>query len=327
MKTIEKILLIGLGSIGKRHLANLQKIRPEIQIFILTSKKDSDFGLGKYVSTLDEALSHKPHAAIVCNPSTVHLQTSMRLVEEGVHVLIEKPLSSSLEGVKSFASYVESNKARVMVAYNLRFRDSLEFFKKIIDNKTYGEVFSVISEVGQYLPDWRPGSDYRVGVSANKNLGGGALLELSHELDYLSWIFGIPVSISSNLMKVTSLEIDVEDYVSSELIFTKGERFIPCHVHLDFIQKKPCRFCKVICSEGELTWDAIKDQVIFHDSKEVLFQGSRNTNDSYIDELNSFIECLEKGIEFKSTLNESVLVMKIIQAIRSSSASGSVVSI
>ena len=107
-----------------------------------------------------------------------------------------------------------AKKAKTVLAigYNLRFLSSLQKFKSILDDKIIGDVWSVRSEVGQFLPSWRPNSDYRKGVSAQYALGGGVLLELSHDIDYLRWIFGEVAWVQAVLAQQSDLEIDVERF-------------------------------------------------------------------------------------------------------------------
>ena len=111
----------------------------------------------------------------------------------------------------SLINICQSKKIALMTAYNLRFQPSLQEFRKQIKQQRIGKILSVRVEVGQYLPNWRPESDYRKGVSAQKKLGGGVLLELSHEIDYISWIFGDYKWVKAHISKQSNLEIDVED--------------------------------------------------------------------------------------------------------------------
>ena len=105
--------------------------------------------------------------------------------------------------------------SKIGVAYNLRYLPSAKKVKHIISERVLGRLTNVHIECGQYLPDWRPGTDYRLGVSAQKKLGGGALLELSHELDYLLWIFGSIRSVVAKLETTGTLDIDVDCLPSS----------------------------------------------------------------------------------------------------------------
>lgn len=329
MQKVGKILLVGLGSIGQRHLRNIQKAFPQTICVAHSTKKKPPFGDCELFTSIEKAIQSNPQVAIVCNPSSKHLEVAKQLVDAGIHVLLEKPMSDSLDGISSFIKNAKEKKVRVMVAYNLRFRKSLECLWTLIKEERFGEVFSVSAEVGQYLPDWREGVDYRDSVSSKACLGGGALLELSHELDYLVWFFHTPTRVFGNLMKLSRLEIDVEDYVSAEIWFNFNGREIPCSVHLDFLQVKAKRECRIVCSNGTLVWDATEDSVVLHQNKntELLFQGTKDTNESYVDELISFINSVTSETPPRISLEESARVMKIIQAIRNSSASGSVVTL
>ena len=126
-----------------------------------------------------------------------------------VPVLVEKPFSDSLERLQDIANFASLHHIPIMIGYNLRFKASLLEVRKRILSGLIGDVLYVRASVGQYLPDWRPNSDYRKNVSAQKTLGGGALLELSHEIDYIYWIFGKPKQVSCRGAKLSSLEIEM----------------------------------------------------------------------------------------------------------------------
>lgn len=329
MIKVTKILLVGFGSIGNKHLQSLKKIAPEVEVVILRSHS-----LGNpvddcvVVKTVDEALAFCPEAAIICNPSSFHLEVSERLVREGVHLLIEKPLSNTVSGVRNFIDSVNEAELKVMVAYNLRFSESLNAFKDVIDSSALGRVLHVHAEVGQFLPNWRPNAlDYRDSVSAKSELGGGALLELSHELDYLCWIFGSAISVSARAMKVSDLEIDVEDLVIAQIdLFHKG-KVLSASIHLDFLQQRPCRACKAICEKGTVVWDAIAGKVEIQRLNEVSTCHEKNApkNVTYEKELLAFIEAIEKDTDVPITCTEGLKVLELIEAARKSSKLNKVV--
>ena len=191
-KLISRILIVGLGSAGTRHLRLARELFPDSQIKVLQHRTQStipQFSDGCFL-TMVEAIQFAPQIAIIANPSTFHVNVAQELAQAEIHLLIEKPLSSSLEGVARLIETCKDRKSILMIGYNLRFSPSLQHFRKLLGEGIISSLLSVRCEVGQYLPSWRPESDYRQGVSAKKELGGGALLELSHEIDYIQWIFG-----------------------------------------------------------------------------------------------------------------------------------------
>jgi len=147
-------------------------------------------GIDHCVTSLDDALRFHPQAAVIANPASHHLDLAMPLAQAGVHLLVEKPVSSSTHRVSELIEVCRVRGITLMTGYNLRFLPSLKRFRELLEEKRVGRVLSVRAEIGQFLPSWRPGFDYRQSVSARATLGGGVLLELSHEIDYLRWLFG-----------------------------------------------------------------------------------------------------------------------------------------
>ena len=207
---INKVLVVGFGNIGKRHYKLLKKKLPKSEIKILKTKNtkiEKGFSKSQYINEnyLEEFL---PDISIISNPAPFHLYYAEKLLKLNSNIFIEKPLSDSDKKINLFLKKTKSSSASVTVGYNLRFLDSLIELKKLVDENIIGTIYSVKCDAGQYLPEWR-NSDYRKSVSAKKSLGGGVLLELSHEIDYLNWIFGKISWVNSHISKISNLEIDV----------------------------------------------------------------------------------------------------------------------
>jgi predicted dehydrogenase len=328
MINIDRMLLVGLGSIGKRHLVNLQRLMPTSDIMVLRSRAGDELIEGcRVVSSLQAALDFKPQVAFLCNPASAHIKIAAELARAGIHLFIEKPLSHLLAGLDQFESIVRESNITAMVGYNLRFNRSLCALKQILSNRQYGRCLHVVAEVGQYLPDWRPDSDYRATVSAKAELGGGALLELSHELDYLCWLFGEPVEARGQLSKISDLDIDVEDLVQAHVRFEKNTIPVTASIHLDFLQRKAYRSCRVVCEEATLIWNAIEDRVEVHQAEgtTIAFQGDKVRNDTYDQEMLAFFESVKNNTKSLIPIEDGVRVMRLVEAIRQSSESGKVV--
>jgi len=328
MLKIERVLLVGLGSIGKRHLSNLKKLIPGVKLAVLRSREGAEPIEGfEVLSSQEAALDFQPQAAFICNPSSFHLGIATELARAGIPLFIEKPLSNKLDGLEEFVEVARTASINVMVGYNLRFSPSLCALRELIEHAKYGRALYVAAEVGQYLPDWRPDADYRTTVSARAGLGGGALLELSHELDYLSWLFGEPVNASGQLLKVSDLEIDVEDLVLAHVCFDNGARQLNSSIHLDFLQRKPYRSCKVVCEKATLVWNAVEDRVEVYqkDKTTIAFQGDKDRNYTYEQEVLQFIDCVMAKTPVPIPLEDGVRVIKLVEALRESSETGKLV--
>lgn len=296
-----RILIVGLGSIGRRHLANLRMIDPtaHITIWHIHSKPKDIVEAPSLANCIvfrqEDAIYTKPDVAIITCPASMHIEMGLALAQQDVHLFIEKPLSNTLDGVDQLIDVCCKHNLVVMVGYNFRFYRPLQVMRKALLEGRIGRIISIRSEVGQFLPEWRPASDYRLSVSARHDFGGGVVLELSHELDYVRWLVGEVKTVSAQIGHLSGLEIDVEDTAEIILKFTNGAIG---SVHLDMIQRVPTRTCRVIGSEGTLTWDWASHNVR-------LFSAATNTwsnlhpannidrNDMYLAELRHFFDCVQ----------------------------------
>jgi predicted dehydrogenase len=298
------VLIVGLGSIGRRHLSNVRHLMPEAHVTVWrharASMPEADqgpTGADRIVYTLEEALSPVPDMAIVASPASMHVETASALAAAKVHMLIEKPLSDSLAGVDALIDECARQRIVLMVGYHLRFSQSLTCVHDAIARGAIGRVVSLRAEVGQFLPDWRPGTDYREGVSARKALGGGVVLELSHELDYVRWLGGEVRSVHAATGNLGGLDTDVEDVAEIVLGFANGAIG---NVHLDMLQRSPTRTCRIIGTEGTLEWDGRSGLARLFTAGDGTWSdigGSSNSgvDHMYVAELAHFVRCVVDG--------------------------------
>lgn len=293
-------LIVGSGSIARRHLANLRMLRPKSRIIVLRRQQSVSGDLpeaDRVVNTLEDAIHECPETAIVANPAPFHVPIAQALAEAGCHLLVEKPFSDRMDGLDALIDTCASRGVTLMVGYNLRFCPSLQAMARMVAEGAVGRVLHVNAEIGQYLPDWRPATDYRAGVTAQASLGGGALLELSHEIDIALWLGGPVASLTASLGRVGDLEIDTEDCVDLLVNFSSGARG---HVHMDLLQRVPTRGCRVVGSEGTLEWDYFEDTLRLGRPGETWRQLEvprlNQRNDMYLNELGHFFACVEQGV-------------------------------
>ena len=327
---INRILIVGSGSAGTRHLRLAREHFPNSQIKVLRHRAQSaipEFSDG-YFSTEAEAIQFAPQIAIIANPSTFHVHVAQELARIETHLLIEKPLSSSLEGVTKLIDICKERKSVLMIGYNLRFSPSLQHFRKFLSAGIIGDLLSVRCEVGQYLPSWRPESDYRQGVSAKKELGGGALLELSHEIDYLRWIFGEVEWVRATLSQQSKLEIDVEDsaHLTVGFLPNSGGRQLIGTLNLDLIRHDHTRTCTVIGEKGTLRWNGLTGEVdLFEEgatSWKKLYSHQPKHDETYRAELQDFLDSIQKKKIPFVTGDDGLRVLEIIEAARISATTG-----
>jgi predicted dehydrogenase len=333
---LERILIVGLGSIGTRHARLARELVPGLQIVALRHGARPDTnepGIDHCVGSLEEALRFRPQAAVIASPASHHLDAALPLARAGVHLLVEKPISTTTEGVGELIETCRQRRLILMTGYNLRFFPSLQRFRELLQAKRAGTVLSVRTEAGQYLPSWRPGSDYRNTVSAKAALGGGVLLELSHEIDYLRWLFGEVEWVSAIQRKLSDLEIDVEDTAHLVLGFTheKGEAPVIAALNMDFLRHDTTRTCTVIGAAGSLRWNAVAGTVeIFErgaNAWQTLSADEQHRDDSYRAEWRHFMECIADGEAPAVSGADGLAVLRVIEAARDSSNAGSLVSI
>lgn len=324
LKGKQRFLVVSLGSIGQRHLRNLRMLRPKAQIGVLRLTdsgaieglpEDADFQF----ASIEDAIAFSPSAAIIASPASTHLALAVSLARAGIPTMIEKPLAVNLDGLDELLAAAAG--IPMMVAYNLRFLPSLIETRRLIHDGLVGDVFAIRAEVGQYLPTWRPTGRYQGAVSAQRTLGGGVLLELSHEFDYLYWMFGLPSRVSASGGRYSALEIDVEDLVSVNLEYDSPRRLI--HVHLDMLQRTPTRGCKFIGSEGTLRWDGIADILEHFDAstgewRRIETPPCCDRNEMYVYELTHFLDCVAGAGTPRVDLRAGRDVMAIVDAARAS---------
>ncbi|MBI3252264.1 MAG: Gfo/Idh/MocA family oxidoreductase [Candidatus Omnitrophica bacterium] len=297
-----KILIVGLGSIGRRHLRNLKVIAPDAKIGVWRQRA-KEAGLGNLAPLVDQvsfsaqdALAWGADAALVTNPATQHIATGTVLAEAGVHLFVEKPLSHERQGVDGLIRLCHDRNLVLMVGYNFRFYKPLQVLRQALTGGRIGRPLALRAEVGQYLPDWRPGHDYRQSTSAREELGGGVVLELSHELDYVHWLMGEIEGVSSQIGHLSDLDIRVEDTAEIILKFRNGAIG---SIHLDMVQRPPTRMCRIIGTEGTLTWDGTEHRVRLFSAGDNawsdLYVGSaEDYNEMYSAELRHFLDCVRE---------------------------------
>lgn len=327
---ISRILIAGYGNIGKRHLLLARELNPYADIRILHHKEYHDIPehANGCFSSIEDAVGFEPNIAIIANPATDHIRVAQKFADTGVHLLVEKPFSASLDGVKKLIATCRMKKIVLMTGYNLRFMRSLQLFRELLKNGVIGQISSIQCEVGQYLPSWRPETDYRNSVSGRKELGGGVLLELSHEFDYLCWIFGDVCWVMGIIGKQGNLDIDVEDTALLILGFDSrenGNQLIGT-ISMDMLRHDTTRRCTAIGEKGTLRWDGLTGTVeqleagISEWQKEFMCENKRN--ESYREEWCHFLNCIIENRTPMITGEDGVKVLNIIEAVRLSSESG-----
>ncbi|WP_201582626.1 Gfo/Idh/MocA family protein [Psychrobacter jeotgali] len=319
---MRKIAVIGLGNITNRHRKNLKKIYPHSIIYAMSASgripTDEVSNADIVVNDICEIIDHRPDMAIVASPATLHTKHAIPLIEAGIPVLIEKPLAANKLDTAAVIEAANKYKTPVAVGYCIRYLSSSKCMKVLLEEEIIGKVYNAFVEVGQYLPDWRPNTDYLNSVSANLNLGGGALLELSHELDYAQWLFGSLQSHYAILRSSEELSLEVEDAVD---ILATNEEGVVVSIHLDFLQRKAYRKCRIIGSKGSIEWDLIENEITLTTAsyKKVLFSEPEwDKNRMYLDMILDFENLISGKDNQCITLLEAKNTVSLIDHIKHS---------
>ena len=325
------ILIAGLGSIGRRHLDVVRRTLPEARVTILRHSASAAEPVdgAEVVTDIRRPLENGVDAAIIANPASLHLDIALPLARAGIHLLIEKPLSHSAEGTDALIGTCAETGAVLQVGYCLRFDPSLRAMKKAFDEGRIGSALGFQASVGQHLAAWRPDADYRRTVSARSELGGGALLELSHEIDYARWLLGEPTAVSARLARSGELEIDVEDTADLIVTFASG---IAGTVHLDMLQRPPSRTARIFGTGGTLSWDGIRHEACLHPADggepQVLHRCGDGAMDAiYGAQLDHFLDCIARGLPPLVGGDAGQRTIYVIEAARRASREGRTVSL
>ncbi|HMR99669.1 MAG TPA: Gfo/Idh/MocA family oxidoreductase [Anaerolineales bacterium] len=344
MSQSTKFLIAGLGSIGRRHMRNLIALGEKDIVLFRTRKAtmpEEDLAGFPQETDLHLALEkHKPDAVIVSNPTSLHLDVAIPAAEAGCSLLLEKPLSHSMDRIDDLESALKRGGGRVVVGFQFRFHPGLVKAKQLISAGEIGRVISAHVHFGEYLPAWHPWEDYRQGYAARADMGGGVVLTQCHSLDYLPWLVGKVESVWGFTAKLSDLEVDVEDTAKIGLRFENGALG---SIHLDYNQQPPAHYFEVIGTKGSLQGNpaAGATQIYRAESPSPAGRGARGggawdvyqpspafeRNAMFMDEMRHFIAVARGEVESSCPLEEGIRVMKLAMAVKESSSTGRAISL
>lgn len=314
-------LVVGAGSIGRRHLGNLKQLGLK-RLFACDPHADrlayvlEHFGAESFPD-IGEGLKANPDIVLICSPPVNHAIQALEAVRAGCDVFIEKPVSHSMETLADLLVEEQRRRRVIQVGYNLRFHPPLEKVNELIAENAVGKILWGRVESGSYLPDWRPWQDYRKSYTANREMGGGIILDGSHELDYVTWMFGAPSELACMAGKVSPLEINVEDCATVLLRFPNGCQL---DVHVDFMERFYSRGCVLAGENGKIQWDFTSNAVeVRRPAEEVqTIRFDCDVNHMYLAEMQHFLDCVENRETPKITLRDAILTLRVALAARES---------
>jgi predicted dehydrogenase len=325
-----KILIAGFGSIGRRHFNNLLALGERDIVFYRTHRStlpEDETANFPIETDLQAALAHRPQAVIISNPTALHLEVAIPAARAGCCLMVEKPVSHTVERLDELAAALQSSGSRMLVGYHFRFHPGLQRIRHILEEGGIGRPLSVRAHWGEYLPAWHPWEDYRQGYSARKDLGGGVILTLSHPLDYLRWLFGEVSAIWAFCGELNNLALDVEDTAEIGLRFKTG---LLGSLHLDYNQRPPSHHLEVIGTEGTLQWDNSTGSVRHFQAaagewREELPPPGFERNTLFLDELRHFLQVCRGQAEPLCTLEDGRQALRLGLAAQASQEHGQLI--
>ena len=318
-------LVVGTGSISERHISNLRLLFPKSKIGNISasgkSLKRRNKNVDFFYTSVKEASLKTTKFAIIASPASLHLDNAKYFLKKNIPTLIEKPITSDFKKLNVFLKKFKGKQNIIDVGYNFRFNKALRFFKKtILEKKKIGKILSINVNVGQHLSLWRKNTNYKHTVSARDSLGGGVLRELSHELDYITWIFGKFDKVFCKTFNQSILKVDVEESIDA-IFFSKSG--LNLNLHMDFLNSKKTRYCRVIGEKGTLILDLIEHSISFTKlggKAKILYKEKNiDLNDMYIKLLKNFKEVSLKNSKPEVSLDDSIYVTNLIEIMKTSS--------
>jgi predicted dehydrogenase len=313
----------GAGSAGSRHVENLQGLGVRDLALYRATFRESALQDVPVERDLDAALRGRPLAALVCNATALHVPVALAAARAGAHVFLEKPVSHSLDGVAELAHEARARGLTIMVGFQFRFHPALRQVKAWVEEGAVGEVVSARARWGEYLPLWHPGEDYRLGYSARQDLGGGAVLTLSHPFDYLRWLVGEVVAVSAETVTRSGLGIEVEDAAEVLLHFESGALG---SVSLDYVAQPPCHVLEVVGQRGLIRWSDPDGAARLHrgtgGSARYDLPPGFTRNAMFVEEMRHFLACVRGEATPACGFEDGVRALKIALAAKRSAREG-----
>jgi predicted dehydrogenase len=320
-----KFLIVGLGSIGRRHLRNLIALGEHDIILFRTNHSTLDleeFSSIPVFHDLDAALGEGPDGVVISNPTALHLDAAIPAAKAGCAILMEKPVSHNFERIEELKSSLKRGEGNLLMGFQFRFHPTLRKVAEWVQQGEIGRPLSFICQWGEYLPGWHPWEDYRQSYAARTDLGGGVLRTLCHPLDYLGWIFGDATLRWGFTSKVSDLEIDVEDLAKATLHYPGG---VEGSLTLDYFRQPPLHMLEITGSNGLIEWKNNTGAARIYrtatgDWETALPPEGFDRNDLFLEEMRHFIRMTRGEQAPLCTLEDGLRTQRLVQEIYDFSA-------
>jgi predicted dehydrogenase len=324
--------VVGLGSIGVRHVNNLYTLGVRELGVVRTRNLPPPGEIAARDITvfhdLDVALAQKFDLVVVANPTSLHMETLVKAFKAGAHVYVEKPVAHTEQCLSELSSCRMPGEPKVLVGCQLRMHPGLRKISEWINQNKLGKIYSVQVDLGEYLPDWHPWEDYRQSYAALADYGGGVILTLIHELDYLQWLFGKPESVFAIGGHRTSLEITAED---TALITFETQQGVCIQLRMDYWRKPPVRRMSIVAEEALVDWDYYARTTTLKQGGQILdemeLSPTWDRNELFISMMREFLENLSGESTPRVTLQDGIDALVTALAAKKSIETGQVIRI
>jgi len=323
---IRSAFLVGCGSIARRHAANLRKLGvgrllafdPDAQrVEHMIRELDCE-----PVASLQAGLDARPGAILICTPPSAHAAAALAAIARTVPCFIEKPIAHAVAAAESVRRAAAKRRVPVVIGYQLRFHPAIAWIRRGLSARRWGPVQYIRAQVGQYLPDWRPWQDYRKSYTARKSLGGGILLDASHEIDLALHLAGPAKSVFCAAGRLSALKIDVEDTAELTLRFRGGAMG---SVHLDMIRRAYDRTCQILCRDGVVEWSYQDGTVREYRARTKAWTThafTKDGNEMYLAEMRAFLAVARGARAGGASAQDGLAALRIVEAAKRSERSG-----
>ena len=316
-----RVAVVGRGSAAARTLRILRDLGHS-KVVHVGSEPIAGFD-NYHRSSLDTLGKAEVDWVFDCSAASTRVAHAKDFSEKGLPTIFEKPLAMNSDSGSLVLDFYAKQGVPVQVGYNLRRRQAFNFVRDTLASSSLGVVGEVAVSVGQYLPDWRPNRDYRSTVSAQARLGGGALLELSHEINYVIGLWGHVDRVVGETSNSGELDVDTEDSAQGILVFESRTEPVEVSVTLDFLRRNPERWCRIRAQKADLHWDLLKNEVVVSSSsKETLYTFEDSLDDTYRHNISQMMRGGLTSPDSTKDNADALHTLEVIDAWRVSSKSG-----
>jgi predicted dehydrogenase len=319
-----KLLIVGLGSMGKRRIRNLKALNAgEIIGFDIQPLRrleaEREYHIKSY-SSFQEGLAQKPDALIISTPPDQHMQYALEAARRGIHFFMEASVILD-ERMDKLIAACQGKNIVAAPSSTMRFHPSIQLVKKLLDERVIGQVLAVQYHCGQYLPDWHVKEDYRK-YYVSKHDTGGCREMVPFELSWITWLLGPVDTVSCMKAKLSGLEADIDDIYQLLMRFKSGT--LGC-MQVDVISRVAFRYFKLISEQGVVLWDWEKRMVRvfsavnrewkeYSQQKGKIVEGYVMEDDMYVSEMEHFIGAVQGKHPYLYTLEDDKRILEVLYA-------------